>query len=63
MQRAKTAHALLASRETSAAERGLMMPARKFMTEEDAATLWAWMHAVATKPLPPYAAPVAAAKR
>jgi hypothetical protein len=53
----------VAYKPLDAAAKGLMMPALKFMTEEDAGTLWQWMRAVATKPMPPYAAPIAAAKR
>ena len=47
-----------------AAERGLMMPAMSFMSEDDAALLWRWLQAVATRPMPAYtpAAPVAAGK-
>ena len=47
----------VAYKPLDAAERGLMMPALKFMTEQDAAILWGWMRAVATEPMPPYAAP------
>jgi mono/diheme cytochrome c family protein len=53
----------VAYKPLDAAERGLMMPALKFMTEQDAAKLWVWMRAIATNPQPPYAAPAAAAKR
>lgn len=41
-------------RPLDAAERGLMMPALRFMTREDAGMLWTWLKAVATKPMPPY---------
>src|SRR5262249_3936170 len=47
----------VAYKPLDAGARGLMMPAIKSMTEEDAAPLWHWMRAVATKPLPPYEAP------
>lgn len=47
----------VAYKPLDAAERGLMMPAMSFMTENDAAVLWQWLHAIATKPMPPYAAP------
>jgi mono/diheme cytochrome c family protein len=53
----------VAYKPLDAAAKGLMMPALKFMTEQDAAALWQWMRAVATKPTPVYAAPIAAAKR
>ena len=38
-----------------AGERGEQMPALKHMTETDAAKLWIWLKAVASKPMPPYA--------
>ena len=31
-----------------------MMPAMRFMSEDDAALLWQWLKAVATKPMPAY---------
>lgn len=39
-----------------AAERGLMMPALKSTSETEAALLWQWLRAIATKPMPHYAA-------
>ena len=53
----------VAYKPLDAAERGLMMPAMSFMSQEDAALLWRWLKAVATDPLPPYTAPVASAPR
>jgi mono/diheme cytochrome c family protein len=50
----KTLFMHVAYKPLDAAERGLMMPAMKFMTEEDAANLWQWLRAIATKPMPPY---------
>ena len=50
----------VAYKPLDAAERGLMMPAMKFMSQDDAEKLWHWLKAVATDPLPAYA--VAAAK-
>ena len=47
----------VAYKPLDAAERGLMMPAMRFMSEDDAALLWQWLKAVATKPMPAYAAP------
>jgi hypothetical protein len=52
----------VAYKPLDAAQKGLMMPALKFMTETDAAALWQWMKAVATNPMPPYAAPALTAK-
>jgi mono/diheme cytochrome c family protein len=49
----------IAYKPLDAAERGLMMPALKSMTEQDAAKLWVWMRAIATNPMAPYAAPAA----
>ena len=46
----------VAYKPQDAAQRGLMMPAVKFMTEGDSALLWRWLRAVATKPMPAYAA-------
>ena len=46
----------VAYKPLDAAERGLMMPAMRFMSEDDAALLWQWLKAVATKPMPAYAA-------
>lgn len=48
-------HYHVAYKPLDAAERGLMMPALRFMTREDAAALWQWLRAVATKDMPPYA--------
>jgi mono/diheme cytochrome c family protein len=45
----------VAYKPIDAPERGLMMPAMKFMTEHDAEMLQHWLRAVATKPMPPYA--------
>ena len=53
----------VAYKPLDAAERGLMMPAMTFMSQDDAALLWRWMKAVATNPLPPYAPGPAAAKK
>jgi hypothetical protein len=41
-----------------------MMPAMSFMSEDDAALLWRWLQAVATRPMPAYtpAAPATAGK-
>ncbi len=47
----------VAYKPLDAAERGLMMPAMRFMSEDDAALLWQWLKAVATKPMPTYVAP------
>ncbi len=44
----------VAYKPLDAAERGLMMPAMRFMTEDDAAAVWQWLRAVATKPMPAY---------
>jgi mono/diheme cytochrome c family protein len=44
----------VAYKPLDAAERGLMMPAMKFMSQDDAALLWRWLKAVATSPMPPY---------
>lgn len=41
-------------RPLDAAERGLMMPALRFMTREQAASLWQWLRAVGTKEMPKY---------
>jgi mono/diheme cytochrome c family protein len=47
----------VAYKPLDAAERGLMMPAMKFMSQDDAALLWRWLKAVATNPMPAYAVP------
>ncbi len=39
----------------NASERGLQMPAMSHMSEQDAADLWQWLRAVATRPMPAYA--------
>jgi mono/diheme cytochrome c family protein len=53
----------VAYKPLDAAERGLMMPAMKFMSQEDAALLWRWLKAAATNPMPAYSpAPATAAK-
>jgi hypothetical protein len=44
----------VAYKPIDAAEKGLMMPAMRFMTQDDAAALWQWLRAVATKPMPAY---------
>jgi hypothetical protein len=44
----------VAYKPLDAAERGLMMPAMKYMSEDEAALLWQWLKAVATKPMPAY---------
>jgi mono/diheme cytochrome c family protein len=49
----------VAYKPLDAAERGLMMPAMRFVSEPDAALLWQWLKAVATKPMPAYVAPAA----
>jgi mono/diheme cytochrome c family protein len=41
-------------RPLDAAERGLMMPALRFMTRDQAASLWRWLRAVGTKEMPKY---------
>lgn len=41
-------------RPLDAAERGLMMPALRFMTREQAGELWKWLRAVGTKEMPKY---------
>lgn len=51
----------VAYKPIDAAERGLMMPAMRFMSEDDAGALWQWLRAVATKTMPAYA-PASAAK-
>jgi mono/diheme cytochrome c family protein len=38
-----------------ASAKGLMMPALSHMSETDAATIWRWLRAVATRPMPAYA--------
>lgn len=38
-----------------AASRGLMMPALSHMSEKDAESIWRWLRAVATRPMPSYA--------
>jgi hypothetical protein len=53
----------VAYKPLDAAERGLMMPAMSFMSQDDAGLLWRWLKAVATNPTPPYAAPAAAAAK
>ena len=45
----------VAYKPLDAAERGLMMPAMTFMSQDDAALLWRWLKAVATEQLPAYA--------
>ena len=57
---AKNLHLHVAYKPLDAAERGLMMPAMRFMSQDDAALLWRWLKAVATNPLPAYAASPAA---
>ena len=44
----------VAYKPSDAAERGLMMPAMRHMTEADAAVLWRWLKAVATETMPAY---------
>lgn len=44
----------VAYRPLDAAERGLMMPALRFMTREQAGDLWQWLKAVGTKEMPKY---------
>jgi mono/diheme cytochrome c family protein len=48
-------------RPLDAAERGLMMPALRFMTREQATDLWQWLRAVGTKEMPKYQPQPAAA--
>jgi len=45
----------VAYKPLDAAERGLMMPAMRFMSQDDAALLWRWLKAVASNPTPAYA--------
>ena len=54
----------VAYKPLDAAERGLMMPAMSFMSQDDAELLWHWLKAVASNALPPYApaAPTVRAK-
>jgi mono/diheme cytochrome c family protein len=47
----------------NAAEKGLRMPALKFMTKEDAAAVWQWLKAIAEKPMPAYAPTAQAGRR
>jgi mono/diheme cytochrome c family protein len=51
----------VAIKPLDAAERGLLMPAMRFMSEDDAAELWQWLKAVGTKPMRPYQPTAAAA--
>jgi mono/diheme cytochrome c family protein len=44
----------VAYRPLDAAERGLMMPALRFMSRDQAAALWQWLRAVGTKEMPKY---------
>jgi mono/diheme cytochrome c family protein len=37
-----------------AASKGILMPALSHMTEADAHSIWLWLRAVATRPMPPY---------
>jgi mono/diheme cytochrome c family protein len=53
----------VAYKPLDAAERGLMMPAMSFMSQDDAELLWHWLKAVATKPLPAYAPPAVVGAR
>jgi hypothetical protein len=53
----------VAYKPLDAAERGLMMPAMRFMSQDDAGLLWRWLKAIATTPMPAYAAPAAAAAK
>jgi mono/diheme cytochrome c family protein len=46
----------VAYKPLDATERGLLMPAMKFMSQDDAERLWHWLKAVATNPTPAYAA-------
>lgn len=48
-------------RPLDAAERGLMMPALRFMTREQATNLWQWLRAIGTKEMPSYQPPEAGA--
>jgi mono/diheme cytochrome c family protein len=41
-------------RRRDAVERGEMMPALKYMTEQDASEVWSWLRAAADRPLQPY---------
>jgi mono/diheme cytochrome c family protein len=45
----------VAYKPLDATERGIMMPAMRFMSQDDAELLWHWLKAVATSPLPAYA--------
>jgi mono/diheme cytochrome c family protein len=51
----KTLFLHVAYKPLDAAERGLMMPAMSFMSQDDAALLWQWLKAVATNPMAAYA--------
>jgi len=53
---AKSLFLHVAYKPLDAAEKGLMMPAMSFMSEDDAALLWGWLKAVAADPMPAYAA-------
>ncbi|MGZ3443350.1 MAG: c-type cytochrome [Polyangia bacterium] len=44
-------------RASNKGERGLMMPALAFLTEEDAGALLKWLQAIGTRPLRPYTPP------
>ena len=44
-------------RASNKGERGLMMPALAFFTQEDASTLLKWLAAIGTRPLRPYTPP------
>ena len=50
----------VAYKPLDAAERGIMMPAMRFMSQDDAGLLWRWLKAAATNPMPAYTAPPAA---
>jgi hypothetical protein len=44
----------VAYKPLDATERGLLMPAMSFMSQDEAALLWRWLKAAATNPMPAY---------
>jgi mono/diheme cytochrome c family protein len=55
-------HDHVAFRPFDAVNRNVMMPALKFMSQEDAGKVWLWLKAIGTTPLRPYAPTATAAK-
>jgi mono/diheme cytochrome c family protein len=53
----------IAYRPRNATELGLLMPALGALTEEDASHLQRWLQAIATRPMPAYAAPASPHRR